>query len=314
MLDHSIAAKLHPSNMSIRRKWVSDTNLSKLLHETIEKKEANKQSKLPDFCKDAILSATIKKISSALLTNQNPSCPETVELESLEDQNQQQISVDPHSCNDISDEQWEDYSDIAMSLDNVDLEDIDSNSMQKPDDKSSSRWNTAHPPVEKQPVCHSPKRKRQPSHEGAEDNSNFTNLETVASPCKKRRADFLKCKSGQNQSNFIVGGDDESWSEDESESESSDSRHNSHRCGIHAQRSQSLPHLTFFSKEDLISPSKNSSGSVVNSISELSINDCLGTSVPNSWCFSNDEPADADPLELNGFFQELSTVSANSNS
>lgn len=302
--------------MSIGRKWVSDTNLSKLLHETIEKKQANKQSKLPDFCKDAILSATIKKISSALLINQNLSSSHTDELETVQDQNQG-VGADLNLSKDISDGPWEDYSDIAMSLDDVELEDMDSNTLNKPICKSSSRWRTARPPFERQPACNSPKRKRQPSYEGSEDSSNFTNLETVAptaSPRKKRRADFLKSESSQSPSNFIIGDDDDDgdWSEDDSEN--TDSQHNTHGCGMHAQRSQSLPHLTFFSKEDLITPPKNSSGSVVNSISELSIHDCLGPSGHDSWCFSNDEPADSDPLELNGFFQELNTVSVNPNS
>lgn len=312
MLDHNVDPKLHPSIMSIGRKWVSDTNLSKLLHETIEKKQANKQSKLPDFCKDAILSATIKKISSALLINQNLSCSENDELDSLEDQNQC-VSTNPNLSQNIPDEHWEDYSDIAMSLDSVELDDMDSSTIQGSVAKTSSRWHTARPPFERQSDCNSPKRKRQPSYEGTEnDSSNFTNLETVApaaSPCKKRRADFLK--SSQNHSNFVIGDDDdESWSEDDGED--TDSQHNAH--GMHAQRSQSLPHLTFFSKDDLLSPSKNSSGSVVNSISELSINDCLGPSEHSSWCFSNDDPTDSDPLELNGFFQELNTVSVNPNS
>jgi len=53
--------------MAFQRKWVSDSNLDKLWNETIEKKEANKQRRSPDFCKEAILSETLKRISSEML-------------------------------------------------------------------------------------------------------------------------------------------------------------------------------------------------------------------------------------------------------
>ena len=53
--------------MSFERKWVSDSNLDKLWHDTLEKKEANKQRGSPDFCKEAILGATLKRISSEML-------------------------------------------------------------------------------------------------------------------------------------------------------------------------------------------------------------------------------------------------------
>lgn len=55
-------------SMAFDRKWVSDSSLDKLWNDTIEKKVANKQRRSPDFCKEAILSATLQRISSEMLT------------------------------------------------------------------------------------------------------------------------------------------------------------------------------------------------------------------------------------------------------
>jgi len=50
---------------------MADHNLDKLWHDTIEKKEANKQLGFPDFRKDAIFSATLNRISIELESRSN---------------------------------------------------------------------------------------------------------------------------------------------------------------------------------------------------------------------------------------------------
>lgn len=307
MLDRSSKIpELRPSIMSIGRKWVSDTNLSKLLHETIEKKQANKQRKLPDFCKDAILGATIKKISSAMLIDGKlPDDSESCSKSSSDD------GMDSLCGVDISDKSWEDDSEIAMNLGRADFEDMD-DVLTMSISKSDPKWRTARPPLERQSACNSPKRKRQPSNEGADDGCSFADLHAVApvlSPRKKRRAEFLKGKSNRSPTNCTI--DDDNLLSDSDKINSN--KHDTHQRRMDGQRSRSLPHLMFLSSDDLIIPPKNTPTSVVNSISELSIHDCLKPSGDSSWCFANNEPADSDPLELNRFFQELSTVTVHPN-
>lgn len=317
MLDHSIEIlRLHPSIMSIGRKWVSDTNLSKLLHETIEKKQANKQSKLPDFCKDAILSATIKKISSAMLISRKLSRSDSSDDFSQCSDNG--LGEDALSCDDLLDKTWDDELDTPMNLDSVEPEDMDSDMLSMSVCKSNTKWRTIRPSLERQSSCSSPKRKRQPSSEGMEDCASYTNLETVAphsSPRKKRKENFCNSKTLDPTTDYSTDCTDSNiWLSNDIGT--TDSHCVTQENNMYGQRSKSLPHLTFLTKEDLILPAKSDytpSKSVVNSISELSIHDCLEPDKERSWCFPNSESSNSDPLELNGFFQELKTVTVNPN-
>lgn len=310
--------------MSFRRKWVSDTNLSKLLHETIEKREANKQSRLPDFCKDAILGATIKKISSALVLDgaNDSGLKGKLALEELSDKSNAINPVFDELCPSIQsiDKSWDDESGVDVSLHmNVDeIEDkvlddemINHERLRYSDNKKQSQ--------NEQTQCPSPKRKRQPSAEGVDGLSTEVNLvSSRSSPLKKRRedgcdknksdGDFIElnvCTKGSGRSGLLY----------------SKSRSSNHLAfeQYRTQRSQSLPHLTSFVNHDnnLLIPTKSnftSSKSVVNSISELSIQDCWeGTNDNATWCLTKNEVTDSDPLELNGFFQELKSVTVQPN-
>lgn len=292
--------------MSFERKWVSDTNLSKLLHETIEKREANKQSVSPDFCKDAILGATIKRISSAMLFK-----PDGAAAEAKHASNQEhgpQVPNSDGSC-DMDGVQFLIKTD-PCNLESTDrtMHIVDVECLTEKDNSCSSESDlrdiTHSLTLERgyAALSNSPKRKRKPSSEAQGASVG------LSSPSKRTRQveQLLMPDSPRSDCDDSCTNDQEWHISEETSLSNMLSRH---RVG---QRSHSLPHLSSVthteklvaSKTNKLSPLK----SVVNSISGLSIRDCWEPNMDGSWCLPQKELVDADPLELNVFFQELKSV------
>lgn len=289
--------------MAFQRKWVSDTNLSKLLHETIEKKEANKQRRSPDFCKDAMLSATIKKISSAMshifprtVVEKEERAPMDLDEKDVITENWGcGLSLDDLKKSDDEKDSWEKQRDISMVIDNISTVNIAFEI-----EKGALTSCRSDEQILKENTCGSPKRKRHSSLEGNE----YCKGELVHRSPHKRRKRKEK-KLGHVWDGLGVDGE---WE--------SDDEFSSFNSIKNKQRSQSLPYLVPQVKRDsqkiVYREKKYPVKSVVNSISELSITDCWGSNTNGSWCLADKELEKSDPLELNDFFHELKSVTSSS--
>jgi len=283
--------------MSFERKWVSDSNLDKLWHDTLEKKEANKQRGSPDFCKEAILGATLKRISSEMLmrglhgNNSND-----IELAHLDSNTHDELS-----CSDIDDSlclQNDVFSDVDEESDLLDYKVLQTCKLSKmldsdSDDTYSNLSNHASDLQELSDVgiCfgESPKRRwSEVDEENEEDldvyNSTFNDI--TSSPakrfkCSERTAD---CATSSISNNEL--------------------------CDISHKNSVELTNhncdTTATTNHTVLSPVK----SVVSSISSLSLEtEAHWSSVPSdSWCLPVVSSDHTDPLEIDSFFYKLKKV------
>lgn len=300
------------ATMAFQRKWVSDSNLDKLWHETLEKKEANKQRRSPDFCKEAILSATLKRISSEMIMRRlsTPSCDIEADMEtekqtitmlsrvtcdsSFEADEGIKISASMN-CDDLDNEEYtnnekeNDFSFVEeflpTSAEFTDICDID-HAIASVDDVQTF-------------TPDSPKRKR---NELEEDDDNLLNvpvndLGVSSSPAKRQRRKAEQCKRNnlkvkpvRNRSKSPVGGHKE--------------KNNASRTNFLGNENRE-----FLNKSDsVVIPVK----SVVNSISALSleVGENWKANSSGSWCIPGKNSTHKDTLELDNFFNNLKKVSS----
>lgn len=292
--------------MPFRRKWVSDTNLSKLLHETMEKKEANKQRRSPDFCKDAILSATIKKISSAMHMKAM-----AFPLDSQE--NHEQYIEDSEPCDDgvefmTACSDWnpglENGGNHIINTENTFDSDSGSDDFELSlEDRESLSFNDT---MDCKVKCISPKRKRPASllQQARECSNEKEIIAPHASPSKRRRkSENINHSSCFSFKKEMTSGIYRKNSKHVDGSLSDDDSH---------LKTKDLISLQPLNKSDYVHSSYETTyspvRSMVSSISELSIRDCWKPNRNGSWC-QRDIP-DSDPLELNVFFQELKSITS----
>jgi len=299
-------------SMAFDRKWVSDTNLDKLWSDTLEKKEANKLRRSPDFCKEAILSATLKRISSEMLMRRL-SAP-TVETDITSDDEDDTLTVltsvtglmdcdeqinffkalpdeksieKPESENTVTqhrltdnDKKINSVSDLCAAIEMTEIEPIPKSPKRKWSDTEESDTETLKTPIQ----C-SPAKRSRPKDKLREKNSK------VSSPRRKRSQSPVLKDSVTN-------------------------------CEKSKKRLFTLPKVKIIPAEEDDSSSQKTElnmalltpvRSVVNSISELSIevDDTIKSSDSDTWCLNvHSEPIHSDPLELDGFFNNLRKVTS----
>ncbi|CAK8677735.1 unnamed protein product [Clavelina lepadiformis] len=302
------------ADMAFERKWVSESNLDKLWNETIEKKEANKQRRSPDFCKQAILCATLKRISSEMIMRRLSEPMLDIDLNPEEgvtvlsnvtmkiDCDNDDLTFDTSmslSCDKDRNEKI--YTELVTSNESKALFSTDTESFESIENSicnfSDSDSNVSMDMGKMtNPGTESPKRKRNELDE--DDVSVSANLGNC-SPAKRQRYKNSKPDS------------------------SSSSKRNRKRSQSPARKLNNVeklrvPRIKIENVDDnsnkqkgyangaLLSPVK----SVVNSISELSlgVKETWQSSSNGSWCL--DEPPHNDPLELDGFFHKLKKVTS----
>ena len=291
--------------MAFDRKWVSDTNLDKLWSDTVEKKEANKQRRSPDFCKEAILSATLKRISSEMLMRRL-SAP-TVDIDLNSDDEDDTLTVLTNVAGLVD---CDEHIDILKRLPNEkpSSNDVVKESKHTVDDKviSISDICTAVEMTELEPVPKSPKRKWSDTEDSDIETLIMSNQ---CSPAKRSRP---KARSREKNP--------KSSSPRHKQSQSPVPKDSTINCEKTKKRLFNLPKVKIIpAEEDSSSLQKTEMNmalltpvrSVVNSISELSIevDDALKSSDNNAWCLTP-EPIHSDPLELDGFFNHLRKVTS----
>ena len=293
-------------SMAFDRKWVSDTNLDKLWSDTLEKKEANKQRRSPDFCKEAILSATLKRISSEMLMRRLSSPMIDIDLNSDDEDDTLAVIASVSGVMDC-----DEHISFLKSL-------PDEKPVEKPCSKLTLTQNvvstkentlselcTAIEMAEIEPVPKSPKRKWSDT-----DDTDIAPDEASVqcSPAKRSRPrEKLKSKLLSPKHH--------------KRSQSPVPKDNSTKCEKSKKRLFTLPKVKIIPADDdsdsaqktelnmaLLTPVR----SVANSISELSIevDDGLKSNSGAPWCLTVTEPIHNDPLELDGFFNNLKKVTS----
>ena len=290
-------------SMAFDRKWVSDSNLDKLWNETIEKKEANKQRRSPDFCKEAILSATLKRISSEMLMRQFASPSVDIDIDSDDDDDDDDDDNTIQVLTNLSTVTEKEFEDINIDANDPSLShgsncsDFICHSMQLSSIDDISDFES---------VSRSPKR-RWSDTEG--DDVGPLNSSAPCSPAKRTKpesSEEMSCVSParrkRSQSPARSGCSGETL--------------------MKVQRHLNLPKVKIIPADNEASPPPKTQlntsllspvRSVVNSISELSIavNSPIRSNESEPWCINlAPEPIHSDPLELDGFFNNLRKVTS----
>ena len=291
--------------MAFERKWVSDTNLDKLWNDTIEKKEANKQRRSPDFCKEAILSATLKRISSEMLMRRLSSPSEDIDLNS-DDEDSDSITV-LANVSGLMD--CDEHVNFEVSSEKCDKESTESNPAAPSNDQKENCLTELCNAIEMADIETVPKSPKRKWSDTDDNDAEIHKPSVTCSPAKRSRP---KKKSSQKN--------DKPLTPRRKRSQSPICRQNSIDTECFEKTKKrlfNLPKVKIIPADDDNNSSQNSEinmtlltpvRSVANSISELSIE--VDEPKDDSWCLKVAEPIHTDPLELDGFFSNLRKVTS----
>ena len=307
--------------MAFDRKWVSDSSLDKLWNDTIEKKVANKQRRSPDFCKEAILSATLQRISSEMLTRRLSSPMVTNSIDSDDEEESLTflssassiMDCDEHKVlSDCSSRFAKDETVFAVTS-SLTLKSKDNNPINL-DNSNSKHSSNVVEMSEPDEVGRSPKRRWSDTDENNQSELSTVPNSVTCSPAKRPRARIKV----QNKNSKSPPSSEQSK---QSKSPTFNTSKNENIAKTHEQPF-TLPKVKIIPAEEdtnimqkvevnssLLSPVR----SVVNSISELSIevNDALPPRENDFWCLKvAPNKIHDDPLELDDFFKNLKKVTS----